>query len=147
MKTTNSSLASQFQRMNTTPAHVRGRTARPAADRGTRRRSHHLPQPGKGSRGDLHCKYGWLERDGIHPAGDDLVHAAAAQRRARLEPDGQHIVFLSNRTGQWKCWVMNPDGSGQRQLPVDVSIEYNGVYSVGARHRGRPVGFPEANRS
>ena len=40
-------------------------------------------------------------------------------------PDGQHIVFLSNRTGQWKFWVMNPDGSDQRQLPIDVPIEYN----------------------
>ena len=40
-------------------------------------------------------------------------------------PDGRHIVFLSNRTGQWKHWVMNPDGSDQRQLPVDVPIEYN----------------------
>ncbi len=40
-------------------------------------------------------------------------------------PDGQHIVFLSNRTGQWKFWVMNPDGSDQRQLPINVPIEYN----------------------
>ena len=40
-------------------------------------------------------------------------------------PDGQHIVSLSNRTGQWKFWVMNPDGSGQRELPVDVPIDYN----------------------
>lgn len=40
-------------------------------------------------------------------------------------PDGQHIVFLSNRAGQWKLWVMNSDGSNQRSLAVDVPIEYN----------------------
>ncbi len=40
-------------------------------------------------------------------------------------PDGQHIVFLSNRAGEWKLWVMNPDGSDQRALPVDAPITYN----------------------
>jgi uncharacterized protein YraI len=40
-------------------------------------------------------------------------------------PDGQYIVFLSNRTGQWKIWVMNADGSDQRPLPIDVPITYN----------------------
>jgi Tol biopolymer transport system component len=40
-------------------------------------------------------------------------------------PDGQHIVFLSDRTGKWQLWVMNADGSDQRALPIDVAIDYN----------------------
>lgn len=40
-------------------------------------------------------------------------------------PDGQHIVFLSNRAnGVWRLWVMDADGGNQRQLPVTVPLEY-----------------------
>lgn len=44
-------------------------------------------------------------------------------------PDGQHIVYLSNRNsiesaGAWHFWVMNADGSNQRQLPIDVVLDY-----------------------
>ena len=39
-------------------------------------------------------------------------------------PDGQSIVFLSNRTGDWAFWIMDAGGSNQSQLPVDVPIEY-----------------------
>jgi len=44
-------------------------------------------------------------------------------------PDGQYIVFLSNReqnheAGAWRIWVMNADGSHQHPLPVNVTIDY-----------------------
>jgi Tol biopolymer transport system component len=44
-------------------------------------------------------------------------------------PDGQSIVYLSNRSddnaaGAWRLWVMDADGSNQRPLPIDVEIAY-----------------------
>jgi Tol biopolymer transport system component len=40
-------------------------------------------------------------------------------------PDGQHIVFLSNRSGAWQLWVMDADGSHQRSLSIAAPIIYN----------------------
>ena len=44
-------------------------------------------------------------------------------------PDGEHIVYLSNRddendAGAWRVWVMEADGGNQRPLPLDLDIEY-----------------------
>ena len=48
-------------------------------------------------------------------------------------PDGQHVVYLSNRNdrnsaGAWRLWVMNADGGDQRPLGIDLDIDY--TYSV-----------------
>lgn len=45
-------------------------------------------------------------------------------------PDGQYIVYLSNRdqnnnAGRWRVWVMNADGSNPHPLPLDLPITYN----------------------
>ena len=45
-------------------------------------------------------------------------------------PDGQHIVYVSNRNsiesaGAWHLWVMNADGNDQRMLPIDVVLDYS----------------------
>lgn len=47
-------------------------------------------------------------------------------------PDGQQIVFLSNRdqynsASVWRLWVMNADGSNQHPLPVDLPFQYQYV--------------------
>ncbi len=47
-------------------------------------------------------------------------------------PDGSQIAFLTDRTGQWEIWVMNPDGSQQRPLfPPEalagIPLQYNGM--------------------
>jgi uncharacterized protein YraI len=44
-------------------------------------------------------------------------------------PDGQWIVYLSNRNdensaGEWRLWVMDAGGGNQRPLPVTTPIEY-----------------------
>ncbi|MCX6046642.1 MAG: SH3 domain-containing protein [Chloroflexi bacterium] len=45
-------------------------------------------------------------------------------------PDGQHIVFLSNRqdnsyeAGAWRIWVMNADGTNPHPLPINVALDY-----------------------
>jgi Tol biopolymer transport system component len=45
-------------------------------------------------------------------------------------PDGQWIVYLSNRddsnsAGDWRVWVMRADGSDQRPLALDVPFAYD----------------------
>jgi TolB protein len=50
-------------------------------------------------------------RDAETEPGDDQY--------AAWSPDGQRIVFISTRSGTGQVWLMNADGSNQRQLTFD----------------------------
>ncbi len=49
-------------------------------------------------------------------------------------PDGSQIAFVTDRTGQWKIWVMNADGSNQRPL-FDTAVQ-NQIAALGLQYNG-----------
>lgn len=61
---------------------------------------------------------GWLA---AACAAGSLLHAGGG-RSSRTRPAGTkgRIVFSSKRTGSWRIWVMNEDGSAVRRLTADA---------------------------
>ena len=60
-----------------------------------------------------------LDGSGLVP----LTSAPGLDRYPAWSPDGTRIVFISARTGTDQVWLMNADGSDQRQLTVDASVK------------------------
>jgi uncharacterized protein YraI len=61
-----------------------------------------------------------------------LVDSMPSNVAPAWSPDGEQIVFLSNRTpensaGAWGVWVMDANGGNQRRLPIDLPFEYTFV--------------------
>jgi Tol biopolymer transport system component len=46
-------------------------------------------------------------------------------------PDGKHIAFLSDRSGKWEFYVMDADGSNQRQILENVTGQLKIFYTGG----------------
>lgn len=64
--------------------------------------------------------------------GFTLVDKMPSNVAPAWSPDGQHIVFLSNRqpdhnAGAWGVWVMDAGGGNQRRLPIDLDFTYTYV--------------------
>ena len=58
-----------------------------------------------------------------------LVDTLPSSVAPAYSPDGNHIVYVSNRgvdenAGDWGIWVMNADGTNQRKLPINMAINY-----------------------
>ena len=59
-----------------------------------------------------------------HPA-DPILHPEPVQHVAPAwSPDGKHILFLSNPSGDWAFYVMDAEGRNQRRLPIDLPVTY-----------------------
>ena len=52
-----------------------------------------------------------------------LTSDPADDIQPRFSPDGQRIVFCSNRSGNWDVWVVNRNGTGLTQLTRDRTDE------------------------
>ena len=95
-----------------------------------------------------------------------LTHSPGPDFDPSWSPDGTQIAFRSERSGQPEVWVMNADGTGQRQLAAGLSpawspdgslIAFSGRAGLSvirpddrpsgsAPHRGRRVSVVVARR-
>jgi serine/threonine protein kinase len=51
-----------------------------------------------------------------------LTNDEYKDRVPRWSPDGHHIAFYSNRTGNFEIWMINQDGSGLKQITDDRTV-------------------------
>jgi TolB protein len=58
-----------------------------------------------------------------------LTSDPADDIQPRFSPDGESIVFCSNRTGNWDIWMINRDGTELTQLTHGVSDEIAPCFS------------------
>jgi len=63
----------------------------------------------------------WIGRDG---AGlRQLTNDPAKDRTPRWSPDGERIIFFTDRTGRYELWQVRPDGSELKQLTSTTGPE------------------------
>src|SRR5438093_13225335 len=130
------------------------------------------PAPSGGDRSSLNGRIAFDNFDdvwAIDADGTDLIrltHCPGPDFDPSWSPDGTQIAFRSERSGQPEVWVMNADGTGQRQLAAGLSpawspdgslIAFSGRAGLSvirpddrpsgsAPHRGRRVSVVVARR-
>ena len=53
-----------------------------------------------------------------------LTDSSAQDRWPTYSPDGQSLVFHSDRDGNWEIYMMNLDGTAQQNLTQNSANEY-----------------------
>ena len=69
------------------------------------------------------------------PGGSWVVFAGA------WSPDGRKIAFVTKRDGNWEVYVMNPDGSGKRNLTRNPGNDGPRGWGVAWSPDGRKIAF------
>lgn len=64
----------------------------------------------------------WTARIGQNPADRLTRNTWEWDKSPSFSPDGQQIIFMSNRTGRQQLWIMDKDGSNQRPF-VEFEFE------------------------
>jgi Tol biopolymer transport system component len=70
-----------------------------------------------------------IDLNGSRPASKPptrLISSTRVEHDARYSPDGMHIAFGSNRSGDMELWLCNADGSGTVQLTSFGGSSYTG---------------------
>jgi hypothetical protein len=72
-----------------------------------------------------------MRADGTYP---HQVVAGIAETNPEAAPDGEHVVFMSQRDGNWEVYVVHVDGSGLRRLTKEPGSDGLPVWSPDGRH-------------
>ncbi len=104
---------------------------------------HTFASEGRNFDPDVDSQGKWLvfasTRNSVHPdiflkrvdgyALRQLTHDPADDVQPRFSPDGQRIVFASNRSGNWDLWIVSLDGTGLVRLTDDPTHEIAPAWS------------------
>jgi dipeptidyl aminopeptidase/acylaminoacyl peptidase len=63
-----------------------------------------------------------------------LTNTPKKDRHPRWSPDGKHILFESNRSGDNQLWIIALDGGEARQLTTISTEASNGIWSRDGKH-------------
>ncbi|MFQ5420658.1 MAG: hypothetical protein ACE5EY_09905, partial [Anaerolineae bacterium] len=63
-----------------------------------------------------------------------LINNTARDGWAAWSPDGEQLVFMSDRSGRWLLHTMNADGSNQQMLTANPEADYEPAWSPDGKH-------------
>ena len=73
----------------------------------------------------------------MNPDGSNQVDISndpgASDTGGNFSPDGQQIVFVSNRSGSNQIYTMNPDGSDQTRITNDAGVDVQAHWTSDGR--------------
>ena len=65
--------------------------------------------------------------------GDPLAEVSVAVGQPRFSPDGQHLAWVSDRSGWWNVWVADTDGNDARPLRDETHDHASPSWGPGQR--------------